>query len=203
MLLRKTTKPANNSEKELLRRKAEQIYRELDTNKDDKLDFEEFRKGYSRVRNFMLDEAKRKVETVAEAVPGGRTMSDASTRAATSLGQLRKAFANSKDEEMETTPMLGGDDEGRAENQNACVTLMFMLCCSILMQIVPGIFLILGWSTGQSCDQPLFEFCQVSCILIFVSIGITFSNVCIQLTMAGSESPLVPLLATVLQCVHF
>ena len=69
-------------------------------------------------------------------------MSDASTRAAStlrdhrsaatdpfsaiaaSLGQLEKAFRNPKDEEMETTPMLGGDDEGRAENQSACIILM-------------------------------------------------------------------------------
>jgi len=200
MLLLKTTKQANNSEKELLRHKAEQIYRELDTNKDDKLDFEEFRRGYSRVKNFMEDEAQRKVETAAEAFPGGRTMSDASTRAATSLGQLEKAFRNPKDEEMETTPMLGGDDEGRAENQSACIILMCMLCGTILAQLVPGIFLILGWSTGQSCDQPLFEFCQVSSILIFVSIGITFSNLCIQLTMGDSPSPLVSQLAVALKC---
>jgi len=168
-----------------IRREVPEIFKELDTNNDGSIDFQEFEQGYERVYEIVHDKWRHRannVKDLGEALPGGGLVHQA-TEWGRRMGKMisigRSGSDASGDDDdkkaTETDELIvkvaerQGDDSGSMWLYLFLMIVAYMLLLG-LVYLIPGIFLFLGWFTAQSCDEPLDQFCRVQSIFIILTI---------------------------------
>merc|ERR1711939_216566 len=146
-------------------REANRIYDETDTDKNGSLDFDEFSRGYVKIEHFLSDANKggrmaEKATHVAKKLPGGAAVEVVENIAKANAGVISDFHQPSTDKEM----LIPGKKQ-EAGNPCAGMIVICLVCVPItlllVLQVAPLILLAIGWSSGESCDQPLDLFCKM------------------------------------------
>lgn len=149
-----------------LKRQAKRIFLTLDQNQNGHIDVEEYYAGHEMLSSFLADPWARRAETatmVAQALPGG-TIVTRVHQAALQVGATNRSLANSFSADNETASLL--DKHGEPPETNLCceccvlTTMTAYSVVVLLLFLFPAICMLLGWTSGQKCDQPLDTFCK-------------------------------------------